>query len=168
MKRIVVISILLGIIPICAQAAIGLALDGNPAPGELDLALSSIISIGGISSDSSPYTVFLELEDPGTKGEWIGEPIKPPGEVWPLEVVPDYGYSGIFMITVGSIIEPPTPGLQWEVDFHCLATGDAYINLYADDQYTLLDSITIHQVPEPMSVLLLGIGGLLLRRRKSA
>jgi hypothetical protein len=30
----------------------------------------------------------------------------------------------------------------------------------------VIDIVTIHQVPEPASMLLLGLGGLLLRRRK--
>ena len=52
--------------------------------------------------------------------------------------------------------------------FHCEAPGDAYVNLYWTDFSTLglLDTVIIHQIPEPMTVLLLGLGGLFLRRRK--
>jgi hypothetical protein len=52
---------------------------------------------------------------------------------------------------------------------HCKGPGDVTIKLYSTDWGTaqLLDSVIIHQVPEPMTVALLGLGGLfLLRRRK--
>jgi len=49
--------------------------------------------------------------------------------------------------------------------FHCLAAGDAVVLLF-DDGGTQLDSVIIHQiVPEPVTVALLGLGGLFLRRR---
>lgn len=55
--------------------------------------------------------------------------------------------------------------------FHCEALGDAVVNLYSLDfsatpYYDLIDSVVIHQIPEPMTVLLLGFGGLFLRRRR--
>lgn len=61
--------------------------------------------------------------------------------------------------------------------FHCEGEGDAVVELWTlvnsvplpDEAYvltTLLDTVTIHQIPEPMTMALLGLGGLLLRRRK--
>jgi hypothetical protein len=48
--------------------------------------------------------------------------------------------------------------------FHCLGEGDVEILLFDGDGIQL-DSIIIHQVPEPVTIALLGLGGLLLRRR---
>ena len=63
-----------------------------------------------------------------------------------------------------------------DILFHCEAGGDAVIELWdmtetevGSDVWnltTLLDSVTVHQIPEPMTMVLLGLGGLLLRRRK--
>jgi hypothetical protein len=59
-----------------------------------------------------------------------------------------------------------------DILFHCEAQGDVVVKLYTVDPYfiaaTLVDSVIIHQVPipEPMTVALLGLGGLFLRRRK--
>ena len=58
-----------------------------------------------------------------------------------------------------------------EILFHCAGVGDVTISM--DDISTTwtigtnpMDSLVIHQVPEPMTMALLGLGGLLLRRRK--
>ena len=76
--------------------------------------------------------------------------------------------------TIGSM-QPSGSGMTGvifdSIIFHCEAAGDAIINLYTVDfaatpVYSLIDSVIIHQIPEPMTVLLLGLGGLFLRRRK--
>jgi len=53
------------------------------------------------------------------------------------------------------------------INFHCEGAGDAIIRLWeVSGDPILLDTVVIHQIPEPASMLLLGLGGLLLRRRK--
>lgn len=61
---------------------------------------------------------------------------------------------------------PPGPGKWFEVDFHCTLEGDVYIYLTDGTGYVIEDAILVHQVPEPMAIMLLGLGGLFLRRRK--
>jgi len=56
-----------------------------------------------------------------------------------------------------------------EIDFHCEGMGDVIITLYETDFVgapVFMDSVVIHQIPEPATMLLLGLGGLFLRRRK--
>jgi hypothetical protein len=51
------------------------------------------------------------------------------------------------------------------IAFHCEAIGDVTISLF-DGDGVLMDSQVIHEVPEPITFALLGLGGLFLRRRK--
>ena len=160
MKRIILTVILVAAFSACAQATLSLLLDGIPAPPEATLIVSSDVLISGLSNTSDPYIVYLQLVNPGTTGEWSSD-------LWTIWPPPEIGYEPVDGVW---IIENPggyLAGVQWEVHFSCKAQGDATINLLTGDEVSIIDSITFHQVPEPMTIALLGIGGLLLHRRRS-
>ena len=94
-------------------------------------------------------------------------------------IVLDPPYSGKAGTYLAGMSGNPLAGdvMYDEFLFHCEGVGDATVELWSlvnsvplpGEAYvltTLLDSVTIHQVPEPMTMVLLGLGGLLLRRRK--
>jgi len=60
------------------------------------------------------------------------------------------------------------PNLFGEAVFHCDAPGDVTIAIidYAGEELIIADTLAITQLPEPMTMVLLGLGGLFLRRRK--
>ena len=78
-----------------------------------------------------------------------------------------FGVSGVIGDSGGLTLN----GTQFdEILFHCLDEVDAVVELWLSPDYTatfsLADTVVIPQIPEPMTLALLGLGGLLLRRRK--
>ena len=66
-------------------------------------------------------------------------------------------------------------GMQYvDIAFHCEGEGDAIVELYTASEvgtagiWTLRDTLIIHQIPEPVTMALLGLGGLALLRRRRA
>jgi hypothetical protein len=83
-------------------------------------------------------------------------------------VADDFGYG---LTYIYFRIEAPDPSFQpgdgvwYEVPFHCEGPETVVINLWDGNYAEILDTLVITQ-PEPMTVALLGLGGLFLRRRK--
>ncbi len=73
-----------------------------------------------------------------------------------------------YELIISPVLGFQPPGNYFEVDLTCLkADVDVYVELYDSGTLALLDSLIIHQIPEPMTLAFLALGGLLaLRRRK--
>ena len=95
------------------------------------------------------------------------------------DVMPDPPQDGVWGALANiSPTYTPIPADTTLIDsiiFHCEGPGDAVIQLYSivsGEPFgdisggTLLDTVIIHQTPEPITMALLGFGGLFLRRRK--
>jgi hypothetical protein len=102
---------------------------------------------------------------PGEPGVTIGNGINYAG--LPAFVPLEDGVSGTIVIMGAGV----GPGKVFDgILLHCEGgMGDVVITLWGSTDYitgTLLDTVIIHQIPEPMTMALLGLGGLFLRRRK--
>ncbi len=87
------------------------------------------------------------------------------------EVFP--GEGGVFGSIAGSPSSPsPAPSGTYfdEILFHCESNnGDTLIQLWTTldfETFNLEDVVIIHQIPEPATIALLSLGGLLLRRKQ--
>lgn len=93
-----------------------------------------------------------------------------------LYVYQYFGDPGGIWVAVALATAPSLPAgstLTDLIDFHCeWQPNDVLVELIFDIGYPIygtaavVDSVIIHQIPEPMTVLLLGLGGLFLRRRR--
>jgi len=163
MRELSIVALVLGM---ASTAGAALSLGGDTIVGAHETAIVTVIS-----DDTSNWTGYIGYDHTivGVSGcvatSNAGED---------AVVTPDpYGYFGWYEIRAADDSEPfdsVQPGVHFEISVYGYVLGDTYtIELYASDWATLLDSWYVHRVaiPEPLTVALLGLGGLfLLRRRK--
>ena len=134
--------------------------DGYVIGDDVYFAIVVDVAYGTVGYDDELGTVLADHYDTaiyGAGAQDAGMCSPPEDGVW--GVIANYGTSGNF--GPGVIID--------DILFHCEKEGDAVINLYSTPDFatfTLEDFVIIHQIPEPMTIALLSLGGLFLRRRK--
>jgi hypothetical protein len=76
----------------------------------------------------------------------------------------DWGYG--YELNAAAFVGQPTGGKQFELLYHCCLLDEVVtIQIFDTVEWAVADTIIVTQ-PEPMTVMLLGLGGVLLRRRK--
>ena len=133
--------------------------------------------VAGVDNQQGQYFMGIVTPDPATwTGAWI-QYEQPSGPLVPGAT--DNAYMG------PTVVGQPTPIDMWNLaltngvpldlnligvldakELHCEELGDVHVTLFSA-QMQPIDTITIHQnIPEPITMALLGLGGLFLRRRK--
>jgi hypothetical protein len=170
MKKLLVLSLVLGMASL-ASAALTLVVNGQDAGAAITLMPSDTIWIGINQSETRGFAAYVIMTVPAP-GEWTGQSrVNSAG--FP-GTVPGWTYYGTAVdpsldawFYNGSIatVDPFPTGVHAEVQFHCKAQGDVIITLY-NEAFAAIDTLTIHQIPEPATMALLGLGALVLRRKK--
>ena len=167
MKKLLVLTLVLGM---ATLANAGLVL----TTGATQLLPTETTTLG-IDSDSgiTGFEVAIQIEGPGALDaaniifpeEWMFTPYVKSADDLMVDVT-----GGDFFAKTGPLV------VAEGILFTCLGEGDVIVTLIATGDNildgvtygagTVFDTMTITQVPEPMTLALLGLGGLFLRRRK--
>ena len=189
MKKLLILMLVLGLAS-TASAALTLQIATDPSVSsdyseegsEYTLGVCENIWIGiyndtqGQAGDPRQFGAYVGFDET-TAGEWYeGETpnsaiYDPPVPFTPTEGNIYYGVTFGFDVWYSSIKVADAEkfvgvGVTSGFEFHCLDEVDVVITLLDEDYTTVLDTITIHQIPEPATIALLGLGGLFLRWRR--
>lgn len=167
MKRLVILAFVLGVVSL-ARGALQISVNGNPDPVDSEiLAIPSQILNLDIHGDvpAGQVVSWLMMVD-----EAMGALFYDDGYFHTYVYYPNPypGYSWVGGVTG---FGPLSGLLVDDIEYHAEGPGDAVVELYRSPDsviWTLVDQIVIHQgdVPEPVTIALLGIGGLLISRRR--
>jgi len=184
MKKLLVLALVLSMATM-ASATLQISVNGEQNPLDSMIVIEQVPS-GTVMLDiwtdapisAGSYFAMLSATSGGTiSGGVLANP-----EWWTILfyddaagngiVVPE-GHNGIYgyVDTPPSTVFPAGSTLIDQIVFHCEGPGDVFVTLFALDGETgellgVMDTVVIHQIPEPMTMALLGLGGLFLRRRK--
>ncbi|MGA2172237.1 MAG: PEP-CTERM sorting domain-containing protein [Sedimentisphaerales bacterium] len=140
-------------------------------------------SVQGDRNGAQKGTFFLGIDQPANGGpadtSWTGNSylyIPPlvtgtPGNTY-LGILDWNGDGSLMLDTWQADLSDGRPdtfngiGVLDAKQLHCDKAGSTDVVQLYDGDGILLDTLTIHQIPEPMTMVLLGLGGLFLRRRK--
>jgi len=188
MKKLLVLLLVFGMTS-AAGATLQISVNGNlePALSEYTLLPSETLSLDiWTDADIGAFELitFMIVVDTTVGTITPGVAVHPmasfgapaPGYTYLNEnVIPPPGMEGLWgnVANVGYPVPPAIPAgtvLFDEIIFHCEDLVDATIYLMdapdGEMASIIYDSVVIHQIPEPMTIALLGLGGLLALRRR--
>jgi hypothetical protein len=183
MKKLIVLLMILGISSV-ASAGLVPTVAGKPMPSEITINMSDEIELDlevDVETLVGGYLIGFQLSN--GQAEFLTDRITFPFQDFMFKPKVDatsdiaQGYAAITAGNFGdnSTVMPET-ALMKGLYVHCLdntdvtltvlVAGSTNVDNVALQKGAILGEMVIHQIPEPMTIALLGLGGLFLRRRK--
>ena len=124
-----------------------------------------------VSEDISSWLGYIIIEDGGAGALGNADKLDAAGNIAAVFAYTEPGWGAGYELTAA--MSPGgapaiAAGPQFTMDYTGGTLGQtAMISLFVDPEYgTPASSVAVTIVPEPMTVVMLGLGGLLMRRRK--
>jgi hypothetical protein len=160
MKKVLVVMLVLGLAS-AANAAFSL-IGGDGGTYKLGISETGTYALSSDVGENSE--IWINIADTGVAA-LDGDPVFTGGNPSGQSAMVQDGEWYQISFTSSSETQPLTPGEWLNINFVGVGKGITTLDIYAEDYTTLLTSATI-EVPEPLTIALMGLGGLFLRRRK--
>jgi hypothetical protein len=168
MRKLVVLILVLGMAS--AANAVLIQVDGKAGAAlEVDEGIVPVITV--VSEDASSWLGYLIVED-GSAGVLSDlQKLDAAGDMGSATAYEEAGWGAGYELTVAMSpggVPPIAVGPQFSASLTGVALDQtSVISLFVDPEYgTPAATTSVKVVPEPMTIMLLGLGGLFLRRRK--
>ena len=168
MKRLVALLLVFGLAS--TANAVMLQVNGTSAAYvAIEEGATSLITVVG--EDASSWLGYIIVEEGGTGLLSNAEILPAAGDLAATEPYTEAGWGAGYMLNTAAGPGSSTPistGAQFNLDYSGGIMGEtAKISLYLDPDYTTpVASMNVSIIPEPMTIALLSLGALFLRKRK--
>jgi hypothetical protein len=169
MKKLLVLLLVFGLASAANAAIVSLSVDGvNPSDGTEDIDVASPTIVLSVLDDTDTHVWLMEvtvLKADATLG--TPTPTVKAGGMASWNDWSDATWWIYELSTAGSPPDTPLAGQQWYMNLTSLkGLGETFTVNIGEYGMPVAHSIEFTMVPEPMTVALLGLGGLLLLRRR--
>ena len=169
MRKFLVVALVLGIAS--AANAVAIYIDGSDPGESIEIAEGVTPVITVVGEDNSSWLGYIIIEEGGTGALGNAVSLDAAGDMGAVSPYTEAGWGSGYELTIAmspggapAIAAGPQVRLEYVGG---VLNQTAKISLFVDPEFgTPADSVAITIVPEPMTVILLGLGALLLRLRK--
>jgi len=165
MRKLLVLILVLGL----ASAANAMLITVDEQEGDsFEVNIKSTITV--VSEDASSWLGYIIIEEGGAGSLENAVKLDAAGDIGAFSAYTEAGWGTGFELTASMSpagVPALAAGSQFSFDYLGSIGDTATISLFLDPEFTTpVASVNVTVVPEPMTVLLLSLGALFLRRRR--